>query len=48
MSTVVPGWGFGWRTIFRDDYVYQVLSDLAHYARQYVHRSHVARVLIES
>jgi hypothetical protein len=24
VSTVVPGWGFGWSTIFEDEYVYKV------------------------
>jgi hypothetical protein len=46
VSTIVPGWGFGWRPIFRDEYVYDLLSWLGHYARQYVHRSHVARALM--
>ncbi len=46
VSTVVPGWGFGWRTAFRDEYVYDVLSWLGHYARQYIHRSYVAKVLM--
>lgn len=46
VSTVVPGWGFGWRTALRDEYVYDVLSWLGHYARQYIHRSHVAKVLM--
>ena len=46
VSTVVPGWGFGWRSILRDEYVYQILSWLGHYARQYIHRSHIAKVLM--
>lgn len=46
VSTIVPGWGFGWRTVFRDEYVHNVLSWLGHYARQYIHRSHVAKVLM--
>ncbi|GFZ79343.1 hypothetical protein GCM10011497_04380 [Elstera cyanobacteriorum] len=46
VSTVVPGWGFGWRKALRDEYVYDVLSWLGHYARQYIHRSHVAKVLM--
>jgi hypothetical protein len=37
VSTVVPGWGFGWRSILRDEYVHQILSWLGHYARQYIH-----------
>jgi hypothetical protein len=46
VSTVVPGWGFGWSTTFKDEYVYDVLSWLGHYARQYVHRAYVAKVLM--
>lgn len=48
VSTVVPGWGFGWRTVFRDDYVYDILSWLAHYTCQYIHRSYVAKALMTS
>lgn len=46
VSTVVPGWGFGWRSVFREDHVCDVLSWLGHYARRYVHRSRVAKVLM--
>lgn len=46
VSTVVPGWGFGWSDILREKYVEEVLSWLGHYARQYVHRSHVAKALM--
>ena len=46
VSTVVPGWGFGWRSIFEDEEVYDILSWFLHYARQYVHRSRVASVLM--
>lgn len=46
VSTFVPGWGFGWRDVFKDEYVYQTLSWLAHYARQYIHRSYVSKVLM--
>jgi hypothetical protein len=45
-SSVVPGWGYGWRGALKDEYVYDMLSWLGHYARQYVHRSHVAKVLM--
>jgi hypothetical protein len=44
--TVVPGWGFGWSSVFRDEYVYETLSWLGHYARQYIHRSQVAKALM--
>ncbi len=46
VSTIVPGWGFGWRDVFRDEEVYDILSWFLHYARQYIHRSNVARVLM--
>ncbi len=46
MSTVVPAWGIGWSEILRDEYVSDVLSWLGHYARQYIHRSYVAKVLM--
>lgn len=46
VSTIVPGWGFGWRSIFKDEEVYEILSWFLHYARQYVHRSRVASVLM--
>lgn len=46
VSTVVPGWGFGWHSIFKDEYVYDILSWLGHYARQYVHRAQVAKALM--
>lgn len=46
VSSVVPGWSFGWRGILKDDLGDFVLSDLGHLARQYVHRSNVAKVLM--
>lgn len=46
VSTIVPGWNFGWRKVLKNDEVYQILSWFLHYARQYIHRSYVARVLM--
>lgn len=46
VSSVVPGWSFGWRTILEDDLSYDILSWLGHYARQYLHRSNIAKVLM--
>jgi len=46
VSTVVPGWNFGWRKVLKNEEVYQILSWFLHYARQYIHRSYVARVLM--
>jgi len=45
-SSVVPGWGYGWHGALKDEYVYDILSWLGHFASQYVHRSHVAKVLM--
>lgn len=46
VSTIVPGWAKGWRGIIADDISYDQLTWFLHYARQYVHRSHVAKVLM--
>jgi hypothetical protein len=34
MTTVVPGWNFGWGDILKDEDVHQILSWFLHYARQ--------------
>ena len=46
VSTIVPSWARGWSTCFKDEDVYQILSWLLHYARQYTHRSYVASMLM--
>jgi hypothetical protein len=46
VSTIVPSWARGWSKIFKDEEVYQILSWFLHYARQYIHRSYVASVLM--
>lgn len=46
VSTIVPGWARGWRRIIAHDIPYDQLTWFLHYARQYVHRSHVAKVLM--
>lgn len=46
ITTIVPGWSFGWRKILKDEDVYSILSWFLHYARQYIHRSYVANVLM--
>ncbi|AGW12981.1 hypothetical protein, partial [Megalodesulfovibrio gigas] len=46
VSSIVPAWGYGWRSLFRDEKIYDILSWFLHYARQYIHRSNVARVLM--
>jgi hypothetical protein len=46
VTTITPGWGVGWRAVFSDDDVYDVLSWLMHYVQQYVHRSLVVGALM--
>ena len=46
VSTIVPGWGFGWSKVLRDEYVCDTLSWFGYYARQYIHRSEVAKALM--
>lgn len=46
VTSIVPGWGFGWKSVFKDRSVYEILSWLMHYARQYIHRSNVASALM--
>jgi hypothetical protein len=45
-SSFVPGWGYGWSTILKDEFVYGTLSWFGHYARQYIHRSNIAKILM--
>ena len=46
VSSVLPGWNFGWSSLLKDKESHAILSWLGHYAHQYVHRSHVAKVLM--
>lgn len=46
ITTVVPGWGFGWRTVLKNEDVYQILTWLLHYSRQYIHRAYVTNALM--
>jgi len=46
ITTITPGWGVGWHTVFRGDDVYDVLWWLMDYVRQYVHRSLVVGALM--
>lgn len=46
VSSIVPGWAFGWRRILKDDISDDVLSWVGHYARQFIHRSNIAKVLM--
>jgi hypothetical protein len=42
----VPGWTSNWSRIIRDDGARDTLTWFLHYARQYIHRSQVAKVLM--
>lgn len=44
--TVVPNWAKGWRPLINDDFSYDTLTWYLHYARQYIHRSQVVKVLM--
>ena len=46
VSTVVPGWGFGWGDVPKEEEVREILSWFMHYFRQYIHPSSVARALM--
>jgi hypothetical protein len=46
VCTVVPGWTPGWSKVIRDDDARDTLTEFLHYARQYIHRSQVAKVLM--
>lgn len=48
VTSVVPGWGFGWRGIFKDEMSEDFFSWLGHYCRQYIHRSNTCKVLMAS
>ena len=46
VTSIVPGWNFGWRDVLEDEIAEDMLSGLGHYARQYIHRSNIAKVLM--
>jgi hypothetical protein len=46
VTTITPGWAYGWRPILKNAEVYDTLTWFLHYARQYVNRSNIARVLM--
>lgn len=48
VTSVVPGWSFGWRGVFDDEMSEDFFSWLGHYCRQYVHRSNICKVLMAS
>jgi hypothetical protein len=46
VTTIVPGWTRGWRHLISDDIGYDEITWFLHFARQYIHRSHVAKLLM--
>lgn len=46
VTTIVPGWAGNWRANLVDEIARDHLTWFLHDARQYVHRSHVAKVLM--
>lgn len=48
VTSIVPGWGFGWRDVFNDEMSEDTFSWLGHYCRQYIHRSNICKVLMAS
>jgi hypothetical protein len=46
VTTVVPGWARGWREVIPDETARDHLTWFLHYARQYIHRSRMARILM--
>jgi len=46
VTSIVPGWGYGWHRVLKDEYVYEIVSWLLHYARQYVQRATVVQALM--
>ena len=48
VTSIVPGWGFGWRDVFNDEMSEDFFSWLGHYCRQYIHRSNICKVLMAS
>jgi hypothetical protein len=46
VSSVVPGWGVGWREVFKNEEVYNVLCWFVRYVEQYIHRSDIASALM--
>ena len=48
VTSVVPAWNIGWRRVLSNEFSDHNLSWIGHYARQYIHRSNVAKVLMAS
>ncbi|THV22939.1 hypothetical protein [Peteryoungia ipomoeae] len=46
VSSIVPGWAFGWQGTLKDDVASDALGWFGHYARQYIHRSNIAKVIM--
>ena len=48
VTSIVPGWSFGWRDVFNEEMSEHFFLTLAHYCRQYIHRSNICKVLMAS
>ena len=46
MTTIVPSWSKGWHRILTDEAAYLDLTWFLHFARQYIHRADVAKLLM--
>ncbi|MCU1500510.1 MAG: hypothetical protein JWM47_4463 [Acidimicrobiales bacterium] len=46
VSSVVPGWNFGWRNLLEDEMSDHFFSGIGHYFRQYLHRSNISKILM--
>jgi len=46
VTSIVPGWGFGWSGVFQNEMSEDFFSWLGHYCRQYIHRSNICKVLM--
>jgi len=46
VTSLVPGWGFGWKDVFKEEISEHFFSWLGHYCIQYIHRSNICKVLM--
>lgn len=46
VTSVLPGWAIGWQNILETEQSDYIVSWIGHYARQYVHRSNIAKMLM--
>ncbi|MBB5722094.1 hypothetical protein FHS72_001718 [Loktanella ponticola] len=46
VTTIVPGWGYGWRKVFKNEMSEDFFTWLGHFCRQYIHRAMICKVLM--